>query len=197
MIFSKRCLVYKIKNNMIDYGWKSLKKYIYSFIKTAFFGISLGVITELALIYNLKWLINITQNEIFWVVIALIVAIFSNDYLSSEINTATSLVFMTISYYTVRLIKSGYTNIGGIYWYGIRAICVGLYVGIIVYIIKQKTKGKKIDNIPKCTFGFMTLFFIIGITIDTYCLFNSIFFMQPVFLIGILSIIGFVLGTVM
>ena len=53
---------------------------------------------------------------------------------------------MTISYYVVRLIKSGYTNIGGIYWFGLQSICVGLYIGTLVYLIKEKILKKKITN---------------------------------------------------
>ena len=175
-----------------------MKKYICSFIVTAISGSILGIITEFSLIYNMKWLISITQNELFWVVIAIFVAIFSKDYWSTEINTTTTLGLMTISYYIVRLIKSGYTNVEGICWYGLEAICVSLYVGNIVYLIKEKIRGKKIsNNIPKLSFIFMTLFLIIGIVVDTYRLYNSIFNIQPVYLICILSIIGYILGTIL
>lgn len=175
-----------------------MKKYIYGFIISAFVGIIFGVITELALIYNIKWLIKITQNELFWVIIAILFSIFSKDYLSTEINSVTSLLFMVISYYIVRLIKSGYTNIGGIYWYGIEAICVGLYIGTIVYLIKDKITNKKVNNyIAKYSFIFMTIFLIIGIIIDIYCLFKNIYFMQPVYFISILSVLGYILGTIL
>lgn len=175
-----------------------MKKYFYDFIVNSILGIILGVITEVSLIYNIKWLINITQNEFFWVLVAIIVSIFSKDYVSTEINATTNLIFMIISYYTVRLIKSGYTNVGGIYWYGIEAICVGLYVGTIVYLIKEKIINKKVTNyIPKFNILFMTLLSIIGIGIDTYCLFKNIFFMQFVYFISILVISGFVLGTIL
>ena len=169
-----------------------MKKYIYGFIISAFLGIILGVITEISLIYNIKWLTRITQNEFFWVFIAILISIFSRDYLSTEINSVTNLIFMVISYYIVRLVKSGYTNIGGIYWYGIEAICVGLYIGTLVYLIKQKIINKKVNNyIAKYSFIFMTIFLIIGIIIDIYCLFKSIYFMQPVYFISLLSVLGY------
>lgn len=174
------------------------KKYVYGFIINVILGIMLGVITEFALIYNIKWLIRITQNEIFWILVAIFVSIFSKGYASTLVNTTTNLIFMTISYYTVRLIKSGYTNIGGIYWYGIQSICVGLYFGTMIYLIKEKIINKKVTNyIPKLNIIFMTLSVILGIGIAWYCLSKSIFFIQPVYLVGILSILGFVIGTIL
>mgnify|MGYP007070027866 CR=1 FL=1 len=178
-------------------GINIMKKYIYGFIISAFIGIVLGIITELALIYNINWLIKITQNEFFWVLIVILVSIFSKNYLSTEINSVTSLIFMVISYYIARLIKSGYTNIEGIYWYGIEAICVGLYVGTIVYLIKEKIINKKVNNyIAKYSFILMTIFLIIGIIVDIYCLFKNIYFMQPVYFVSILSVFGYMLGTI-
>ena len=175
-----------------------MKKYIYGFIISAFVGIIFGVITELALIYNIKWLIKITQNELFWVLIAILFSIFSKGYLSIEINCITSLIFMVISYYIARLIKSGYTNIGGIYWYGIEAICVGLYVGAFVYLIKEKIINKKVNNyIAKYSFIFMTLFFLFGFVINYYFLYKKIIFMQSVYFISILSTFGYILGTIL
>lgn len=175
-----------------------MKKNIYGFIINVILGITLGTITEFALIYNIKWLINITQSEIFWVLVAIFIAIFSKGYISTLINSTTSLIFMTISYYAVRLIKSGYTNVGGIYWFELQAICVGLYFGTITYLIKEKIKNKTItNNIPKLNIIFMTLFVILAIGISWYCLYKNIFFMQPVYFVGILSILGFIIGTIL
>ena len=175
-----------------------MKKYIYGFIISAFLGIILGTITEILLIFNIKWLIHITQNEFFWVFVAILISIFSKDYLSTEINSVSSLIFMVISYYIARLIKSGYTNIEGIYWYGIEAICVGLYVGAFVYLIKEKIINKKVNNyIAKCSFIFMTLFFLFGFVTNYYFLYKKIIFMQPIYFISILSIFGYILGTIL
>lgn len=104
---------------------------------------------------------------------------------------------MTISYYVVRLIKSGYTNIGGIYWFGIQSICVSLYIGTFVYLIKEKILKKKVtNNIPKMNFIFMTVFLIISIGLNIITLYMNIFLIQPVYLVGILSIVSFVFGTI-
>ena len=174
-----------------------MKKYIRGFIVNAIIGSCFGIITEFALIYNIKDLIRITQNELFWVLDVIIISIFSKDYISTEINSVTNLICMTISYYLVRLIKSGYTNIGGIYWFGIQSICVGLYVGTLVYLTKQKILKKKvINNIPKMNIIFMTVFLIISIVLNVITLYMNIFLIQPVYLVGILSIVGFVFGTI-
>lgn len=174
-----------------------MKKYIRGFIVNIIIGSCLGIITEFALIYNIKDLIRITQNELFWVLDVIIISIFSKDYASTEINSVTNLICMTISYYVVRLIKSGYTNIGGIYWFGIQSICVGLYIGTLVYLIKEKILKKKVtNNIPKMNFIFMTVFLIISIVLNVITLYMNIFIIQPVYLVGILSIVGFIFGTI-
>lgn len=174
-----------------------MKKYIRGFILNIIIGSCLGIITEFALIYNIKDLIKITQNELFWILDVIIISIFSKDYASTEINSVTNLICMTISYYMVRLIKSGYTNIGGIYWFGIQSICVGLYVGTVVYLIKEKISKKKvINNIPKMNIIFMTVFLIISIVLDIITFYMNILLLQPVYLVGIFSIVGFIFGTI-
>lgn len=171
--------------------------YIRGLIINIVIGTFLGIITELALIYNIKSLIKITQNELFWVLDVIIISIFSRNYVSTEINSVTNLTCMTISYYVVRLIKSGYTNIGGIYWFGLQSICVGLYIGTLVYLIKEKIFKKKITSyIPKMNMIFMTIFLIVSIGLEVITLYMNIFLFQPVYFVGALSIIGFICGTI-
>ena len=57
----------------------NMKKYIRGFIVNIIIGSCLGIITELALIYNIKDLIKITQNELFWILDVIIISIFSKD----------------------------------------------------------------------------------------------------------------------
>ena len=57
-----------------------MKKYIRGFIINVIMGSCLGIITELALIYNIKDLIKVTQNELFWVLDVIIISIFSFYY---------------------------------------------------------------------------------------------------------------------
>lgn len=167
--------------------------YIFGFVLCIITGIALGVITESALIFNIKWLIPITQNEIFWAFIVLIVAVLSKDYLSTIINTTTNMVMMDISYYVVRLIKSGYTDIYSMLWYGIMGICLSLYLGTIVYLIKYKILYKKIDNnIPKISLISMIIATIIGIIISLTIRRMPI---NNLYIIEFLIIIGAIIGA--
>lgn len=167
--------------------------FILGFLVNILLGITLGVITELALIFNIKWLIQITQNEIFWAFVVFIVAVFSKSYLSTILNTTTNIVMMDISYYMVRLIKSGYTDIYSMLWYGIMGICLSLYVGTIVHLIKYKIIYKKIDNnIPKISLISMIITTIIGIIISLTIRRIPI---DNLYIIEFLIIIGAIIGA--
>ena len=171
------------------------RNYIKGILVNAFLGILLGIVTEFALIYKIKWLINITQSEAFWVLIVIIISIFSKNYLSTLINTSVNLVCMTDAYYIVRLIKSGYTNIGGIEWFGLLSVCVSFYFGTITFLIKDKIKNKRIENIiPKLNIIFMTLGVPIGWLIWELFIYNIHF--QPIYCSEIGIIIGLMIGTI-
>ena len=76
-------------------------------------GIVLGSITEFALILNISWLVRITQSFVFWGIVICICAFISKDYALSLINPILVITMMNITYYIIRLVMSGYTNIGG------------------------------------------------------------------------------------
>ena len=172
------------------------KNYIIGILINALVGIILGVITEFALILDIKWLIAITQNEIFWVALAILISIFSKNYLSTLINTSINLLCMTFSYYMVRQIIYGYTNIGGLEWYGLLSICVAFYFGTLVFLIKEKIRNKKIENaIPKLNIIFMTLGVPLGWGIWYYFI-QDIHF-QPIFCSGFCLIFGVIIGSIL
>lgn len=101
-------------------------------------GILLGFIAEYALILNINWLIEITQSYIFWGLIICITAFVSKDYKFSIINPVIVLSLMNITYYTIRLVMSGYTNIYGLDLYTLTGISGAIYIGTIIYLIKNK-----------------------------------------------------------
>ena len=172
------------------------KDYIVGIVINIFLGILAGVVTEYALIYDTKFLIKITQSELFWVIVAVIVSIFSKNYFSTLINTSLNLICMTDSYYIVRLIKFGYANSGSINWYGVQAICVALYIGTLVFLIKDKIKNKKVKSaIPKLNIVVMTLAVPLGEIIWLRFIYDIAF--QPVYSVGICVILGFFLSTIL
>ena len=171
------------------------KDYIIGIIVNIFLGVLAGVVTEFALIYNNIFLIKITQSELFWVLVAVIVSMFSKNYLSTLINTLINLICMTDSYYIVRLIKFGYANTSSIMWYGVQSVCVALYIGTLVFLIKDKIKNKKVKSmIPKLNIICMTLAVPFG-EIIWKCFIHDIRF-QTVYVVGICVILGFGLSSI-
>lgn len=163
-------------------------------------GIILGAVTEFVLIFNTKWIINITQSFTFWGIVMFIISIFSEEYVTSIISSSLSMTAMNATYYLIRLIKSGYTNVGNWKRFTIMGIAGSIYIGMIVYCIKKKIVKEKIkDSIPKFSMILMTIFAIILTKIHFYELFhkNRILFgyylYDPV-IIGVY--IGAILGTV-
>ena len=66
-----------------------------------------------------------------------------------------------------------------------------------LYLIKEKILKKKvINNIPKMNIIFMTVFLIISIVLNVITLYMNIFIIQPVYIVGIFSIVGFIFGTI-
>lgn len=119
-------------------------------IISAFVGIILGVITELALIFYWKNIAVITQDFMFWFLVYLIGILFSKNIKESIINNSLIMTFMSISYYITRICYSGKYNIDTIiYWclFGIVGAVVcsiifklpkkGRYISIFMYIISS------------------------------------------------------------
>ena len=75
-------------------------------IISAFIGIILGVITELALIFYWKNIAVITQDFMFWFLVYLVGILFSKNIKESIINNSIIMTFMSISYYIVRICYS-------------------------------------------------------------------------------------------
>lgn len=135
-------------------------------------GIILGAITEYSLILNFENLIDITQSFIFWGIIMLILSLFSKEYITSILAPATTMTSMNATYYLIRLIMSGYTNIGAWELYTLLGIAGSLYIGTFIFCIKDKIINKKIKNyIPKISLILMTLLAIIFTVIDIYGMF--------------------------
>lgn len=111
-------------------------------------GIVLGTISEVALIYNCEFAINITQSLEFWGIIMMFVAIISKEYKYAIINPIILMISMNSTYYMIRLIKSGYTNNGA--WNMYNFICIGgaLFIATFVFVIKDIiNKNKDFLNI--------------------------------------------------
>ena len=132
-------------------------------------GIVLGFITEYSLILNFKYLIDITQSFTFWGIIMLILSLCSKEYMTSILAPAITMISMNATYYLIRLIMSGYTNVGAWKLYTLLGITGSLYIGTFIFCIKNKIINKKIkSNIPKINLVFMTLFAIIFTIIHIY-----------------------------
>lgn len=120
-----------------------MKKFLTNIRICIIFGIILGGISEISLIYNLKFIINITQSLEFWGCIMTLTAIISKKYQYSIINSSILMISMNSSYYILRLIKSGYTNNGA--WNMYNFICIGgsLLITTFIFVIKDIiTKNK-------------------------------------------------------
>ncbi len=160
-------------------------------LTSIFLGIILGAITEYALIIELNWLINITQSYMFWGLIICITALLSKDYWFSLINPALIMLLMDGTYYLIRLILAGYTNIYAFEMFALMGVAGSIYLGNLVSLIKGKifhdsrNKFLKINNLI-----FMTTLgniFAFNITIRSNSLYNT----------GTGMILGFILSTIL
>ena len=106
-------------------------------------GIILGAITEYSLILNFENLISITQSFAFWGIIMLILSLCSKEYVTSILAPAITMTSMNATYYLIRLIMSGYTNIGAWELYTLLGIAGSLYIGTLIFCIKDKIINKK------------------------------------------------------
>lgn len=132
-------------------------------------GIILGTITEYSLILNFKHLVDITQSFTFWGIIMIILSLYSKEYITSILAPAITMTSMSATYYLIRLSISGYTNIGAWKLYTLLGITGSLYIGTLIFCIKDKIINKKIKSyIPKINLVLMTFFSIIFTIIHIY-----------------------------
>lgn len=135
------------------------KQIFKNIIISSIIGMLLGIITEYALILDLKVLIRITQSFKFWGLLICACAYFSKDYKLSIINPIALMTFMSISYYAVRLFKFGFTNIYDLKLYIVTGIAGSIYLGTIIYIIKSIFFMRSKNNFYLiANFIFMTVF---------------------------------------
>lgn len=155
-------------------------------------GIILGSITEYALILDISWLIKITQSFTFWGIIMCISSFVSKDYICSLINPILVLSAMNATYYTIRLIMSGYTNIGGWELFTFVGITGSMYIGNIIFGIKELVIHHRNTGVQICNFIFMTICCVISTIVG---------FKNPIqhnlfYNIGLGIIVGFIIGMV-
>ena len=156
-------------------------------------GIILGAITEYVLILDIKWLINITQSFLFWGLIMIVTAFLSKTYILSMINPILNMTAMSTTYYLIRLFNSGYTNWSSWFLFVTMGITASVYIGNLIYCIKEKIINKKIKSaVPKCNLIFMT---ISGILFTVY-FFKHIVFNNLSYGIFIGIFVGLIIGTV-
>ncbi len=172
---------------------KSEKKVvIINIISSLIIGLILGAITEFSLIINNTFLNNIMQSYLFWGIVLIIFALFSENYMLSILNPAVVISFMNISYYMIRFIKSGYTDKFGFLMYfltGIAgAICAGTFFTILKKVMKKKSAKKEIINFAFIIAGF----FIFTFSFKNIYILNNLFYNID---IGI--IFGFILGSIL
>lgn len=156
----------------------------------------LGTITEFALILNINSLVKITQSLIFWGIIMCVTAIFSKGYFLSLLNPTLIMTMMNITYYSIRLIKSGYTQVDSCIMFIFTGIAGSFYIGNIVYIIKNKFFNYE-NKIQKYTFIFMTLFGLIFTILGFYGYFigrNLFYNISTGVILGF--IIGFLIANI-
>lgn len=155
-------------------------------------GVLLGIVTEYALILNINWLIKITQTFRFWAVIICIIAFFSKDYLFSLMNPSIVMTLMNATYYMIRLIISGYTNIGGLEMFTLTGISGSMYLGTIVFLIREKFFRKNKNIIQKNSLICMSTSGVLFTILGFYTIIRNNLFYN----IDIGIIIGFIIGLI-
>lgn len=175
----------------------SKKSVIINLVVAIIIGTILGAIAELALIYEIDWLIKITQSLLFWGIVTALIALFSKGYILSMISPIISLLSMNATYYLIRLGMSGYTNVGAwLYWFNFMAIFAGLYIGSIVSYFKELRKPKsKRNKIPKYNSIFMTIGAVAGELLFPYLIRIPLFNNQTIYWIMFFMLIGMIIGT--
>jgi len=168
----------------------SIKKVIINLIISILVGIILGSVSEFALILNIDWLIEITQSAFFWIIVICISAFLSREYIFEIANPAIIMTFMSMSYYLIRLIKSGYTDTWALKVYSLAGIAISVYMGTIIYLIKEKLLYHKSKVSKKYTIIFMTIFGILSAFIGFLYSINH----NLLFNIDVGIFIGFIIG---
>lgn len=168
------------------------KRIIKNILISIFIGIVLGSITELALIFNISWLIKITQSFTFWGIVMLICACMSKNYVLSIINPTLVITLMNSTYYIIRFVKSGYTNLGNWELYTLTGIAGSMYIGTIIFIIKEIFHKQK-NTFHNYNFIFMT---IMGIIFTIYGLYNISIRYNLFYNIDVGIIVGFVISVI-
>lgn len=169
-----------------------IRQIIKNIIISIIIGLVLGTITEFALIWNINWLVRMTQSFIFWGIIMCICAAVSKKYALSLINPIIVITIMNSTYYIIRLIKSGYTNIAGWELFTLTGIAGSMYIGTIVFIIKEFFQ-KQNNSSHKYNFIFMT---IGGILFKIYGVYNIPIRYNLFYNIDIGIIIGFIMSII-
>ena len=99
----------------------------------------------------------------------IILSLYSKEYITSILAPAITMTSMSATYYLIRLSISGYTNIGAWKLYTLLGITGSLYIGTLIFCIKDKIINKKIKSyIPKINLVLMTFFSIIFTIIHIY-----------------------------
>lgn len=167
------------------------KQIIKNIIISIIIGILLGGITEFALILNISWLIKITQSFMFWGFVMCICAFMSKNYLLSLINPILVITLMNSTYYIIRLAMSGYTNMGDWELFTLTGIAGSMYIGTIVFIIKECFHKQK-NIFHKYNLIFMT---ISGMLFTIYGWYNIPIQYNLFYNIDIGIIIGFIISV--
>lgn len=168
------------------------KQIIKNIIISIIIGIVLGSITEFALILNISWLIRITQSFTFWGIIMCICAFISKNYALSLINPILVITLMNATYYIIRLIMSGYTNIGAWKLFTLTGIAGSMYIGTIISFIKA-CYHKQNNIFLKHNFIFMTFS---GLLFAIYGWYNVSMSHNLFYSINLGIIVGLAISTV-
>lgn len=168
-----------------------IKRIIKNIVISMIIGIILGIVTEYALILNFNWLIRITQSFVFWGLIICISAFISKEYSLSLINPIIVMTLMNGTYYLIRLIMSGYTNISGLEMFTLTGIAGSMYLGTIIFLIKERIYHRN-NIVQKYYFIFMT---ISGVLFSILGFYNPIYH-NLFYNIDIGIILGFIIGLI-
>lgn len=172
----------------------NLKNIIKNALTSILIGVLLGAIAEISLILDITWLIRITQSFLFWGLIMCVSAFMAKKYVFALMNPIIIMTLMNSTYYIIRFLKSGYTNISSWEMFALTGIAGSLYLGTIVYMIKERfIKHNPHISMQVYAFIFMT---ICMIAFTTYCSFNYIF-NNLFYAIDIGVIAGFTIGLIL
>ena len=172
----------------------NLKNIIKNIAISIIVGVLLGAIAEFALILDISWLVKITQSFLFWGLIMCVSAFMAKKYVFALMNPIIIMTFMNSTYYIIRFLKSGYTNISSWEMFALTGIAGSLYLGTFIFMLKERIiKHNPHISMQGYTFIFMT---ICMIAFKTYCSFNYIF-NNLFYAMDIGVIAGFMIGLIL